>query len=576
MLSKDAHRLPFAALLCALACAAPAQAAPGDLDLTFGGGDGIVQERVGRAHFYIHDFAVRPGGALTVLGQGQFDAGAPYSSALAEFDANGAYTGFDAWSGGPGAATAPNDLEMLADGTMWTAGRLEDSTSRALITRHLATGALDPDFNGNGRLQSDEPNTDASAIVALPDGGALVALRTFDPSRPAVVMRLTPEGAFDGTFSDDSIAPVLHEVGEIKLRPGGGFLVWTDDGKGEPSEWTVTAYTAEGLPDETFGPEGRVVVPVDGDASLNDVVVLGDGRLLLVGVRQTAAPREVVLARLTAAGALDSTFGTGGMRSTAVFGVQSATEIADATLDAQGRLVAAGLTSLMDGDGVLRGRIAVMRFGADGALDSTFSGDGQATQQVGEVSRGHRVAIQPNGRIVVAGQSSDVDTAAIALVGFQGGNAPVVVPPDEDEDEDDGGNDDGNGNDNGNNNGNDQGQNNTATNTTTTGTTGTGTTGTGTTGTGSTLTNTARVTVRLLRGVRRGALRASLRWPASLNGKVVVVRVRTLSGRLVAQRRVRLDRDGRATVRVPLTRAGRALLRRGKLSRVRVTAAVAS
>src|SRR3972149_5150297 len=59
---------------------------------------------------------------------------------------------------------------------------------------------------------------------------------------------------------------------------------------------------------------------------------------------------------------------------------------------------------------------AVVRYNADGSLDTSFSGDGKATTAVGSgTDEGRPVALQPDGKIVVAGYSwngSNYDVAA--------------------------------------------------------------------------------------------------------------------------------------------------------------------
>jgi uncharacterized delta-60 repeat protein len=53
-----------------------------------------------------------------------------------------------------------------------------------------------------------------------------------------------------------------------------------------------------------------------------------------------------------------------------------------------------------------------MRYNADGSLDTTFSGDGKLTTQVGIVGGASSVAIQSDGKIVVAG-GADNDFAVV-------------------------------------------------------------------------------------------------------------------------------------------------------------------
>lgn len=152
--------------------------------------------------------------------------------------------------------------------------------------------------------------------------------------------------------------------------------------------------------------------------------VLGIGVLLLVLGRASAAPP----------GQLDTAFGGDGI---ATIGTG---RLSSAALQADGKLVAAGGgavvrfnpdgspdTSFGEGDGVVivpgaqrgvaiqpdgkivvsgsAGAMQVLRLNPDGALDSSFGGDGIVTALPGQFSQGLAVALQPDGKIVVAGSA---------------------------------------------------------------------------------------------------------------------------------------------------------------------------
>ncbi len=111
-----------------------------------------------------------------------------------------------------------------------------------------------------------------------------------------------------------------------------------------------------------------------------------------------------------APGALDTTFGGDGTVKTApVSAGGAATAVA---IQADGKIVAAGQSS---GE---KPRFAVIRYNRHGGLDPTFGGDGRV---ITDVSRGddqaNAVAIQADGKIVMAGRSGK-DNRKFALVRY--------------------------------------------------------------------------------------------------------------------------------------------------------------
>lgn len=67
---------------------------------------------------------------------------------------------------------------------------------------------------------------------------------------------------------------------------------------------------------------------------------------------------------------------------------------------------------------------AVVRYNANGSLDSTFGTGGKTTIALGANDLATAVAIQPDGKIVVAGNTSDLVHTNFALVRLHG-RAPV-------------------------------------------------------------------------------------------------------------------------------------------------------
>ncbi|MGH7439146.1 MAG: delta-60 repeat domain-containing protein [Polyangiaceae bacterium] len=65
--------------------------------------------------------------------------------------------------------------------------------------------------------------------------------------------------------------------------------------------------------DGTFGTSGIALTGPSGTAAVNAVAVLPDHRIVAAGYTSPGADTEITVWRLTANGALDSTFGTGGV-----------------------------------------------------------------------------------------------------------------------------------------------------------------------------------------------------------------------------------------------------------------------
>jgi uncharacterized delta-60 repeat protein len=110
-----------------------------------------------------------------------------------------------------------------------------------------------------------------------------------------------------------------------------------------------------------------------------------------------------------APGDLDFSFGGNGKVITN-FG-SGVDEGNDVAIQDDGKIVVVGTTA---------GRFAAARYETDGSLDDTFSGNGKVkTNFIGGFDRGLAVAIQPNGKIVVAGIHGVDSNATFALVRYK-------------------------------------------------------------------------------------------------------------------------------------------------------------
>jgi uncharacterized delta-60 repeat protein len=152
--------------------------------------------------------------------------------------------------------------------------------------------------------------------------------------------------------------------------------------------------------DPAFSGDGKVKTTFGfADDVAHGVAVQPNGMIVVVGAASNGTDHDFGVARYGSTGDLDSTFGGDG-KVTTDFG--SGEAIAkDVAIQSNGRIVVAGYLNSPSG-----WEVALARYRSDGRLDRSFGGDGRVTTSVGDGGRASGVAIDANGRIVVGGTAS--------------------------------------------------------------------------------------------------------------------------------------------------------------------------
>jgi len=299
-------------------------------------------------------------------------------------------------------------VALLPDGTLIVVGGTEHDFA---LARYHSDGSLDTTF-GTGGLTVTHlggPYGIGLDIALLPDGKFLVAgyggtLTNF------ALARYHSDGTLDTAFGTNGIV-FTHISGEdfgrtVAVQPDGKILVSGQTFvlyKGY--NFVLVRYNSDGSLDASFGTGGIVstgfgTVSEDG---ISDALLQPDGKILAVGITDAAPDRifDFALARYNSDGSLDTTFGSEG-KVTTRFGSGDAFGLATALLS-DGRIVVVGQNLTPDAGF----NFALARYHSDGSLDTSFGVDGRiSTDMNGGDDRGQSVLLQPDGRIVVAGQSS--------------------------------------------------------------------------------------------------------------------------------------------------------------------------
>jgi len=223
-------------------------------------------------------------------------------------------------------------------------------------------------------------------------------------------------------FTDIATAVAVDSQGRIVV---GG----TVDSGSANKEWGFLRLQPNLDLDSTFGTDGKVVLPVDGEAELRDLRIQPDDKIVAVGKRDFGDDQTLVV-RLDTGGSLDATFGTlgatifdidlGSVRDDSAWGV---------AIDSLGRITLAG-ESVDPGSG--ESCLVLARVLATGQPDPTF-GEGAGWfcfGNFGRSLRGRSLAVGPADRILVAGEAYTAGNRDFYVLALTQGSSPQdqVIP----------------------------------------------------------------------------------------------------------------------------------------------------
>ena len=277
-----------------------------------------------------------------------------------------------------------------------------DTHLQPAVVRLNRNGTRDTTFSADGKKTfSWGPIGRIQAVVVLSNGKLLLGGFSGPEGGNIQVARMNANGALDTTFATAGIATVDFggdDFGLAMARQANGRIVIA--GRSSTAGAVVARLRTTGQLDPDFGTDGKLVV---GLGSVNAVLVQPDRKIVVAGNAMNQDTMTVT--RLNPNGLPDGGFGNGG---TATIKFGSLANLADdIALQPDGKIVVAGYSQ----DGEVT---AVARLNPDGKLDGTFGIAGKATIDFGSAMFGHAVALQKNGRIVVAGQLSGSDDFAVA------------------------------------------------------------------------------------------------------------------------------------------------------------------
>ena len=318
-------------------------------------------------------------------------------------------TSFSGYAGGYTLAVQPDGKTLLAGYGAGTGG------AGWYLARYNANGSLDSTFGTGGLVVTGLSSSDAWTGAVAESDGKIVLGGFSDPGTSTgtdfTVARYNADGTLDTTFGTGGVVTTdfaggYDAVRGLSVLPDGSVVAVGDevDATGNRT-FALAKYTPAGALDTSFGTGGKVTTTFSGyaDAYGDAVAVQPDGKVVMLGSSTdssgsgTATTNDWLLARYNPDGTPDSSFGTSGKVTLDFNG--GSDNAWGLALAPDGKIVASGNET--DGMGQ---RVAVARFNPDGSLDTTFSTTGMVT---GFASGSHAYAARVDGlgRITVAGDS---------------------------------------------------------------------------------------------------------------------------------------------------------------------------
>ena len=262
-------------------------------------------------------------------------------------------------------------------------------------------GDLDPSFGTGGTAYADfgsgTENYARDAAVDPISGDIVMvgASETGPEESSAAIARFTPSGKLDTGFGGGDGIVSLHFGDDFDLAravaiDASGRIVVAGLSN---LVFALARLTSSGKLDTTFGGGDGIVTRSTCFGGMGNVLIDQEERIV-VGCTESD---EFTLIRFTSSGELDTTFGGGGIVMTSFDGVGSS-RILSIALDTEDRLVAIGSVGPASSN-----NLAVARYLENGALDTSYSGDGRATAPLGKEVILTDAALDSHNRIVAAG-----------------------------------------------------------------------------------------------------------------------------------------------------------------------------
>ncbi|WP_394754873.1 hypothetical protein [Crenothrix sp.] len=306
-------------------------------------------------------------------------------------------------------ALQANYAKVQTNGNIWVTGTNETDLT---FVHFNANGSLDVSYSDDGMATLTLKNTYPYHTSVFTQGNGKILVTGHGSNFS--VMRYNPDGTQDNSFSGDGEVTTRVSFGggyeyalDIAVQTDGKILVagrtgGYENGQSFPNYFGLVRYNTNGTLDTSFSGDGKLTTAVEDGADGYAVTVQADGKILVAGEATTLtsannasnpAYPDFALVRYNANGTLDTGFSGDGKVITNVGTDDGGRAV---TVQSNGKILVAGNSD---------GNVAVVRYNANGTVDTSFSDDGKVITDLGGDDRADSITVQADGKILLTGSS---------------------------------------------------------------------------------------------------------------------------------------------------------------------------
>jgi uncharacterized delta-60 repeat protein len=328
------------------------------------------------------------------------------------------------------------DGKLVVAGSFRTAQGFSDPAIARVLTQGPAAGRPDPTFGVDGRLVDTSfehgglasPSSTFAAAVSIVPNSTVTRIRIYGPM-DYTHFQLWPDMFFatydlDGTRVSGGSIGTFANVEAAVPRPDGRYAV---AGFGAPTQNGGTLPAPDSFAIGLEQPNTHIQFPGSTDSHAFALALTPDGGAVAAGQALISGAGRIALAKVKlpatpGASPIDTSFGTGGRVLTNVFGNARARAI---LAQGDGKLVVAGTAKNGGND-----FFVLVRYNANGSLDTSFGGDGIVTTLfpavAGQIPGG--IVRTADNRLVVGGSARlTTGEKAVALARYGPGSCTSLL-----------------------------------------------------------------------------------------------------------------------------------------------------
>jgi len=319
-------------------------------------------------------------------------------------------------------------IAIQGDGKIILAGAvfISSSNTNFAMVRYKTNSEVDSSFGNNGRVITPigNINDEVSSMAIQKDGKIILAGNSNNGTNFDFAMaRYSTSGLVDSSFGNNGIviAPIGNSddyASSIALQVDGKILLGGSTGAWPSIDFAIARFDTSGQLDNSFGSNGKVVTSLGNNPDrATSMVLLASGKIIQSGFSDNGSNNDFAMVRYSNTGTIDSSFGNNGIVISPITTNDSEHSNAIA-LQSDGKIILGGWAFVASGNT----DFAIARYDTSGAIDNSFGNNGKVITSLGTgYDFGNALAIQADGKIILAGSSDNVSSYDFSLVRYNSG-----------------------------------------------------------------------------------------------------------------------------------------------------------